>query len=93
MMIIIKYPPSHTISYEKIKLAKEGDIIVLLQDGVLYALDEGLIKDLRNHGIEVKVLRDDFICRGYSEGESHADLIGYEEFIDLIADKGERVIG
>ena len=45
MMIIIKYPPSHTISYEKIKLAKEGDIIVLLQDGVLYALDEGLIKD------------------------------------------------
>ncbi len=93
MMLIIKYPPSHPISYEKIKLAKEGDVIILLQDGVLYALDEKLINDLKNRGIEVKALRDDFICRGYSEEESNADLIGYDEFIDLITSKGERVIG
>ena len=93
MMIIVKYPPSHSISLEKIKLAKSGDVIVLLQDGVLYALDEKLITELKNKGIEVKALKDDFVCRGYSEEESFADLVGYDEFIDLTVEKGERVIG
>ena len=92
-MIIIKYPPSHKISLEKINLAKEGDVVVLLQDGVLYALDEKLMTDLKNRGIEVKALKDDFVCRGYSEEESFADLIGYDEFTDLTVEKGEKVIG
>ncbi len=93
MMIIVKYPPSHKISLDKIKLAKDGDVIVLIQDGVLYALDEKLMTDLKNKGVEVKALKDDFTCRGYSEEESFADLIGYDEFIDITVEKGERVIG
>ncbi len=93
MMIIVKYPPTRKISREKLSLAKEGDVVVLLQDAVLYALGDSKIDDLKQKNVEIFALREDFNARGYSDDMSVVDLISYEDFIDLVVEKGEKAAG
>ena len=93
MLIIVKYPPSREIERRKMALAKEKDVVFLIQDGVLFATDEETIESLKSRGVEVFALKEDFIARGYDESESFAELVNYSEAVDLIVEKGERVIG
>ena len=91
MLVIVKYPPSREISKRKLELAREGDVVVLIQDGVLYALGDPVIEDLKNRGVKVYALKEDFEARGCRE--SAAELISYEGFVDLLEEKGEKVMG
>ncbi len=93
MLMIVKYPPSREISRKKLELAKEGDVVVLIQDAVLYALGDPVIDELREKGIEVYALREDFEIRGYSEDQSKVGLVDYSQFVDLVVEKGEKTIG
>ncbi len=93
MMIIVKYPPTRKISGEKLSLAKKGDVVVLLQDAVLYALGDPKIDDLKRKNVEIFALKEDFNARGYSDDMSVVDLLSYEDFIDLVVEKGEKAAG
>ena len=93
MLILVKYPKTRKISLEKLSLAKEGDVVVLIQDAVLYALGDEKIEDLKNKGVEVYAIREDFEARGYKEEDSVVKLINYGEFIDLVVEKGEKTAG
>ena len=93
MMIIVKYPPTRKISKEKLSLAREGDIVVLIQDAVLYALGDPKTEKLKQRSVEIYALKEDFNARGYSDDMSAVKLLSYEEFIDLIVEKGEKVAG
>ncbi len=93
MLIIVKYPPTRKISWEKLSLAKKGDVVVLIQDAVLYALGDPKIDELKEIGVEVYALKDDFNARGYSDDMSSVDLVSYGEFIDLVVEKGQRAAG
>jgi tRNA 2-thiouridine synthesizing protein B len=93
MLIVVKYPPTRKISRDKISLAKEGDVVVLIQDAVLYALGDPILEEIKEKSVEVYALKEDFEARGYSEDMSAVDLITYGDFIDLLVEKGEKTVG
>ncbi len=73
-----------------VELAVEGDTILLVQDGVLYAIDE-TSKEFIKTGVSVFVLKEDLEARGYSESLSFFPCINYEGWVELI-EKNEKII-
>lgn len=85
-LILVKYGTDHPVEQLKIKSAKAEDKIVLIQNGVYWAL-----KDIETPA-KVYAIKDDFLARGYSEEDAKVSLISYSEFIDLLESE-EKFIG
>lgn len=85
-LILVKYGPDHPAEKLKIKFAQSDDKIVLIQNGVYWALQK------INTPSKVFAIRDDLIARGYSETDSSVPLITYSELIELI-EQEEKFIG
>ncbi|MDD2333214.1 MAG: sulfurtransferase complex subunit TusB [Mesotoga sp.] len=85
-LIVVKNGPNNSADRIKINAAKEGDKVVLIQDGVFWALNELTTK------AEVFALKDDVEARGYSASDVSVPLITYEGFIDIV-EECEKSIG
>ncbi len=84
-----KSPFSHNNLESCLSFAKEKDAILLYEDGVLVAqagskLESILQAALKKH--TVCVLREDLDARGISKTVDGIKVIGYPEFVDLVAE-------
>ena len=92
-MILIKYSDENPISMDLLDIAKEGDEVVLIQDGVLFALGEPpKIYEVLGRGARVYAVREDLEARGYEEEDSIVPLISYDELIEIV-ERNEKSIG
>ncbi|MHA0866887.1 sulfurtransferase complex subunit TusB [Enterobacter wuhouensis] len=64
---------------------REGDALLLMQDGVLAALEGSRFVEILNSApISVSALKDDLDARGLSgQISAKIDVIGYTEFVNL----------
>lgn len=85
-LILVKYGTNHPVERLKINSARAEDKVVLVQNGVYWALE-----NLQTPA-KVYALKDDFVARGYSETDSKVSLITYGEFVDLLEGE-EKFIG
>lgn len=85
-LILVKYGTDHVVEKIKISSANAEDKVVLVQNGVYWALEN--VKT----PAKVYAIKDDFVARGYCEADSKVSLITYDEFIDLLASE-EKFIG
>ncbi|ABV33873.1 MULTISPECIES: DsrH/TusB family sulfur relay protein [Pseudothermotoga] len=77
-LILVKYGVDHPVEKLKIENAKAGDKIVLIQNGVFWALKKYETK------AKIFAIKDDFLSRGYKEEDSQVPLIDYPQFIELV---------
>jgi tRNA 2-thiouridine synthesizing protein B len=87
-LVLVKYGLGNSAEKMKLQTAKEEDSIVLIQDGVFWSLNDEL-KDTKGN---IKIIKEDYLARGYKEEDCKYTLINYSEFIDLI-EKEEKFIG
>jgi len=85
-LVVVKNGPDNSAERIKISAAKDGDKVVLVQDGVFWGLNELATK------AEVFALKDDIEARGYSANDVTVPLITYEDFIDIV-EECEKSIG
>lgn len=79
-LILIKHGLHHAVEETKLRCAADGDDVVLVQDGVFWAISEE-IKAIKG---KVSAIEDDFLARGYCPERSLVPLIGYAEMVDII---------
>ncbi|MDK2953695.1 sulfurtransferase complex subunit TusB [Kosmotoga sp. DU53] len=91
-MILVKYSQGNPISKDVLNLAQPNDEVVLIQDGVLYALGDPKIDELKSKGVKIYALKEDFEVRGYKEDSSVVQLITYDDLIEVI-ERNEKSIG
>ena len=85
-LIVIKYGKNNVAETIKFKAARKGDCVVLVQDGIFWALD-----DIETEA-EVFAVIDDATARGYSADDLTVPSITYDEFVEII-EKSEKTIG
>lgn len=90
MLVIIKYGAENPGERWKMETADESDSIVLIQNGVFWAISEEIDPYLNNRN--VVALKPDLTARGYQESDSKVPLIDYPGLVDLI-EKNERSMG
>ncbi|WP_075064455.1 sulfurtransferase complex subunit TusB [Ornatilinea apprima] len=90
MLVIIKYGAENPGERWKMETTDESDSIVLIQNGVFWAISEE-IDPFINHR-NIFALKPDFIARGYQESDSKVPLIDYSDLVDLI-EKNEKSMG
>jgi len=91
MVIMIKYGLYHEIEKRKMSFAKNGDTVVLIQNGIFWTIGEAYKKYVKD-GVKVVALKDDYLARGYEEKFSPVPLISYDEFIEIL-EKDHRFVG
>lgn len=66
-------------------LMKDGDALLLIEDGVYAAIKGGKAADLLN-GRKVSVLGPDLAARGFAEDKlvSGVEIVDYAGFVDLV---------
>lgn len=76
-----------------LRLLAEGDEVLLLQDGVLAALEGShALESLRAAPISLYVLQDDVIARGLSaQISSSAAAVSYTEFVALTVKQTQQM--
>jgi tRNA 2-thiouridine synthesizing protein B len=89
-LIVIKKSKDSAISKRMLELAKTGDTVLLVQDGVFYAIDEET-KKIVDKGIQVFVLEEDLNARGYSKDASIFPCVNYDGWVELL-EENELVI-
>ena len=89
-LIIVKKSKTSSISRRMLELAKDGDVVLLVQDGVFYAIDEAT-KNIVKDGVKVFALKEDLNARGYSDDMSLFPCINYDGWVKLIEDN-ERIV-
>jgi len=92
MIIFVKYGINNLIASRKLDMAAEGDTVVLIQNGIFWALDKEKMEALKNEKVNVVAIKDDFIARGYKESDATVPLISYEELLDIL-EKDRKVLG
>jgi len=80
-LILIKHGLHHSVEQTKLKCAAEGDDVVLVQDGVFWAISDD-IKAIKG---KVSAIEDDLLARGYCPDHSLVPLISYAEMVEIIA--------
>ncbi|HNR79653.1 MAG TPA: DsrH/TusB family sulfur metabolism protein [Mesotoga infera] len=85
-LIVIKYGKQNVAESLKFMATRKGDSVVLVQDGIFWALDE------LNTEAEVFAIIDDVKARGYSADDLTVPSITYDEFVEII-EKSEKTIG
>ena len=87
-LILVKYGPSHPVAKLKLETAKEEDRVLLIQNGVYWALED----PSKYTKARVYATKGDFVARGYGEEESKVPLLDYSEVVDLIV-ANEKFLG
>lgn len=92
-LVLIKFGEDRAIGRTLLDLALPGDDLLLIQEGVLWLLNESVIDGLVEKQVSVYVLKEDLEARGYTEDLcSQVDKVDYDGAIGLI-EKNERIIG
>lgn len=83
----------HTLSHSPwqcdiealVRMLREGDDLLLIQDGVLAAIEGSrFIEILTNAPISVSALKEDIDARGLSgQISAKIDVVGYTDFVNL----------
>ena len=90
MVILIKYGPENAAEKLKILAADKGDTVVLIQDGIFWAIEEKT--DIRiPENVKVVAIKDDYLARGYKEENAPIPLINYDQFIEIV-EKDTKII-
>ncbi|PIJ62129.1 sulfurtransferase complex subunit TusB [Mesotoga sp. H07.pep.5.3] len=85
-LIVVKNGPNNSAERVKISASKEGDSVVLIQDGIFWALN-----DIETEA-KCFAIKDDVEARGYTADDVTVPLISYDGFIDII-EKCDKSIG
>lgn len=89
-LVLVKYGVDNPAESIKLSTANENDRVVLIQNGVYWAILKDVSKLTK---AKVYVLKNDLEARGYCEADlSGVELIDYEGFIELV-EKEEKFIG
>jgi len=80
MLILVKYGPENPAERWKLETASPADQIVLIQNGIFWAVAEPALLD----GKKVAVLQPDWEARGYSVETCQWPLVDYAGFITLL---------
>ncbi len=83
MLVLIKYGCNNPAEAWKMDMAKEDDAIVLIQNGVFWAISEELDPYLAKN-LNIVALEPDITARGYSEEDSKVPLISYDDLVSII---------
>ncbi|PWC16594.1 sulfurtransferase complex subunit TusB [Brenneria roseae subsp. roseae] len=85
MLHTLSHSPYHSDMDTLLRCLKSGDVLVLMQDGVIAALAETDIeKRLYESAIPLYVIQNDAEARGITARISRsAVLIGYNQFVQL----------
>ncbi|MFW0976809.1 sulfurtransferase complex subunit TusB [Leclercia pneumoniae] len=68
-----------------LRMLREGDALLLIQDGVLAAIaGSSYVENITNAPIKVYALKDDLDARGLAgQISTKIDVVGYTDFVDL----------
>lgn len=92
-LILIKFGNDREIAKTLLKISKEGDNVLFIQDGVLWILDEKTVKDMESKKVNLYAVKEDLEARGYTQGLNKGiSILDYNGVIDLI-EKNEKIIG
>jgi tRNA 2-thiouridine synthesizing protein B len=83
MLVLIKYGCENKAESWKMDMANENDAIVLVQNGVFWAISEEIDPYLEKN-LNVVALEPDFAARGYTEEDSKVPLISYDDLVSII---------
>ena len=86
-LVLIKYGVGHPIARTMIECSNEGDCVVLIQDGVFWAITG----ELEGTKAEVFALQEDVCARGYQPDAAGVSVISYPELVDIIV-REEKII-
>jgi len=86
-LIVIKHGMHHAVEELKLACAVEGDHVLLLQDGVFWAIHDE-IKDCK---AEVSAVQVDLCARGYAPEVSRVPLVTYAEVVDIIESQPKTI--
>lgn len=83
----------HTLSHSPwqcdiealVKMLREGDDLLLIQDGVLAAIEDSrFVEILTNAPISVSALKEDIDARGLAgQISAKIDVVGYTDFVNI----------
>lgn len=91
MVFIIKYSSENPAERGKLNMAREGDEIILLQNGVFWAIDTAIDPYLEK-GLSFFALEDDLLARGYRTDDSKVPTITYDGLIEIV-ERQEQSVG
>lgn len=92
-LILIKFGSDREIAKTLLKISEEGDNVLFIQDGVLWALDEKTVEDMGNKKVNLYAVKEDLEARGYTQRLNEGiSILDYDGVIDLI-EKNEKIIG
>lgn len=91
MLMLVKYGCGNPADCHKFSVAQSGDVIVLIQDGVFWAINDE-VQAYKEKGIKIYAIESDLFARGYSKETSKVQLVSYDEFIELI-ENNEKILG
>jgi tRNA 2-thiouridine synthesizing protein B len=86
-LILVKYGVHHPIEKTKLECAQDADQVVLIQDGVFWALND----DITQVKGKVSAIKDDFLARGYPETASRVPLTSYAEFVEIVEQEPKTI--
>jgi len=92
-LILVKFGRDREIARTLFDISTADDDVLLIQDGVLWLMDNGMIQEVAGKQVHLYAMKEDLVARGYSEETEEAvQIIDYAAVIDLIA-KNEQIIG
>jgi sulfur relay protein TusB/DsrH len=82
--------PTHTM---RLIASKEEASVILFEDAVYHALQDGAAGRLGNAVHDVLVAKDDLEARGFSEGDLKlGKAASYDEIVDCIMERTDRTV-
>ncbi|MGQ9856837.1 MAG: sulfurtransferase complex subunit TusB [Fervidobacterium sp.] len=89
-LVLVKYGVDNPAERVKFEIANENDKIVLIQNGVFFAVVEDVTKLTK---AEVYALKNDLEARGFCTADvKNVKLVDYDGLVELI-EKEEKFIG
>ncbi len=89
MLILIKYGTENPAENWKLEMSAADDVIVLIQNGVFWAVTAEGKKALA--GKKVYALKADLEARGYAEQDCPVEAIDYSGLIELLEQNEKRM--
>ena len=85
MLHTLSHSPWHCDIESLLSMMREGDALLLIQDGVLAAVKGSRFVDiLSNAPISVSALKDDIDARGIAgQISANIDVVSYTDFVNL----------
>ncbi|NPV88016.1 sulfurtransferase complex subunit TusB [Coprothermobacteraceae bacterium] len=92
-LIIVKHSAQRRmLNSQLFDAAADGDDLLLIQDGVLYAITEPqMLGQLKSRGVNVFVSVEDLVARGYDPDKVSFEKLDYGGIVDLI-EKNPKII-